>query len=170
MIFLIVLLIIITFIAVWLVVTPIKLIIDSTNNNYGIEWWGIGNLKVIPILNDFKLQISVLFWRKNIMLLEKSGQLAKKRATKNPRNSKRKKRKFNLSRIRFLKILKSFKIKVWQVNIDTGNVILNSYLFPFCYLLSNKKRNLIINYTGKTDVKIEFQNSIGRMLSAMYLN
>jgi hypothetical protein len=151
-------------------IAPIELRIDSKSNHFGIEWKGFGNAKFVVLSDDFKIAIRLFFWKKDISLLKGDWRYLKPQKESKTSNPKRKNSTFSFSGEQFMKLIKSWKIREWKLDVDLNNVIINSYLFPMCYVISNDKNYLHINYMGKNEVKIIIQNSIGRMLNALYFN
>ena len=60
-----------------------------------------------------------------------------------------------------VRILKSFRVRRFRVEIDTDDYVLNAYLFPVFHLLSRGR--LQINFNGRNDIQIEITNRIGRI-------
>lgn len=65
-----------------------------------------------------------------------------------------------------IKVIKSFKIKELFLNIDTGDVIYNAYLYPLFYFLGGHNRSLFVNYSGEVQFKVTIQNRLINMLIA----
>ncbi len=67
------------------------------------------------------------------------------------------------------KTIRSFQLKKINVNIDTGNVQLNSYLFPVFFLIGFFfDRNISINYNGYNFIRIIVQNNLARLSWAIF--
>lgn len=67
------------------------------------------------------------------------------------------------------KTIKSFQLKKFNVNIDTGNVQLNSYLYPVFFLIGFFfDRNISINYNGYNFIRIIIQNNLARLSWAIF--
>ncbi|MEZ5147239.1 MAG: hypothetical protein R2759_09190 [Bacteroidales bacterium] len=45
--------------------------------------------------------------------------------------------------------MRSFKLKKFSLNIDTGNVLTNAYLFPVFAVFGGRKYQLSVNYASK---------------------
>ena len=167
MIFLIILLIFILFI-IWILIAPIQIIIDSRKNIYLVRWKGIASAIIFPNLEKLEIRIQVFFWKKELLPFS-TKRKKKKSPTKN--KEKRKRKGFlRFSWEKLIKIIGSWNLKVCKINIDTHDVIRNSYLVPIFYFLQNKKRSLNINYQGLNQLDIEMENTVGRMLKAYIFN
>ena len=57
-----------------------------------------------------------------------------------------------------LRIIKSFKIKRMQLNIDTGDCIMNAKLFPVFAFLNYKVGGFTINFEGRNQVALHAQS------------
>lgn len=144
--------------------TPIKLEIDTANNTYLLQWKGIASLSLIPVPNDLLMQFSVFFWKKDFYPLHYQ---AKKKLEK-PKKTKQKKVRSQQWAHKGFRLLKSFEIKAFQLNLDTDNFIQNSYLFPIFHLLDNPKRQMKINYKGDSELFLIVENRLYRMLAALW--
>jgi hypothetical protein len=79
-------------------------------------------------------------------------------------------RKIDFNQQKIIAVLKSFRIKKWIVNIDTGDMALNGLLFPTAYALSSiTGKRFYINFCGISEVNITIQNNVFRMLKAYFL-
>ena len=167
MIFLIISLIFILLIT-WILIAPLRIKIDSSNSIYEVEWKGIASAKLLPEIGNFLVQIRVLFWKKEL-----SPFAPKRKKKKSPTKKKEKTKRMGFLRFsweKLIKIIGSWNLKVCKINIDTHDVIRNSYLVPIFYFLQNKKRSLNINYQGLNQLDIEMENTVGRMLKAYIFN
>jgi len=67
------------------------------------------------------------------------------------------------------KTIRSFQLKKFNVNVDTGNVQLNSYLFPVFFMIGFFfDRNICINYNGYNFIQIIVQNNLARLSWAFF--
>lgn len=61
--------------------------------------------------------------------------------------------------------MRSFKLKKFSLNIDTGNVLTNAYLFPVFAVFGGRKYQLSVNYASKNEFIIHYQNNLLTILS-----
>lgn len=167
LIFLIILSILILLIT-WLLVAPIRITINSKENTYTANWKGIASAALYPDFNNFLIRVKVFFWKKEILPF--SIKKSKKKGVKKKKEKTKKKGRFSFSLSKALRIIKSWKLKVCNINIDTHDVIGNSYLLPLFYFLQNKQRSLNVNYQGVNRLNIVMENTVGRMLKAFLFN
>ena len=121
---------------IYLLFIPVVLLVNTKSNQYYIHLQGLAKLNVEPHKEDLiKIKLKVLFlnfsfypWKKDI-----KSQTA-------------------------YKLLKSFKVKQFLLNIDTGNCITNAKLFPVFYFLNYKIGRFNINFDGKNELVLCLRN------------
>jgi len=149
---LVLLLLLLVFI-IWMLVTPMIFRIDTESGVMSFKIWGLGQASLIWIEREPVLVLHIFWWKKRLY-----PYTWKKKTEQEEKPSKEKKRKkrsgyFTFRRAR--KLLKSFRVKEFRLNLDTEDVILNAYLFPFFYFLNRKNIHTTINY--KTGCTVSFQ-------------
>lgn len=151
-------------ILVWLLFSPIRLKIDTRESAYLCSWLGIGRVQLLPVTDDLVIQLQIWFWKKNFYPLRPNPQKEKPKETR----KKKKKRKMNFQKYKRkgLRLVRSFRVKAFRLNLDTDDYLQNSYLYPFFHLLSNNNRQLTINYRGETELLLIVENRVARMLIA----
>jgi hypothetical protein len=156
---------------VWLLVAPIELIINSKTGEYSIMWKGIAGVRLVPIPGNLLLRFNILLWRKEIDPIEELARPKEK--PKSPKKKKKKKSRsnkwlsFQKIKRKGVRLLKSFRVKALRLNLDTGDFVYNSYLYPVFYFLDRGKRRISINYEGESEVLFIAENRLYRMLIAV---
>ena len=118
--------------------------------------WGIVQCSLI-IHEDVMLEVKLPFYTVRINPFD-----LKKRELK---QNKKLKKIFTLKVFRnIVNVLKSFKVKKVKVDLDTSDVIWNSYLYPVFSFLTDRNRCLNINYNGEIGVLIHIENRLFRMI------
>ena len=56
------------------------------------------------------------------------------------------------------KLLKSFKVTQFRLEVDTGNCILNAKLFPVMALLNYFKQGFNVNFENRNTLVLQIQN------------
>lgn len=148
-----------------LLLNPIRLKIDTSQNIYLVEWKNILSANVLLQNNEPIIRLKSFFWKKEINLLKLKSN-PKKVTVKKEKPSKQIKSKFNF-RKKIKPLLKSFQVRKFFINIDTNNYVWNAYLFPVFHYLKNEKRQLHINFQGNVEVLLEVQNRPIRILWAL---
>ena len=150
----------------YLLFSPLQIIIDSQQALYAIRWKGLMEAGLNLHLEEIAIRLKVFFWEKDLFPLRRQPEPVSQQKI-----AKKKKKKSSLSpawRKKVWKLLKSFEVKQFQLDLDTDNYIYNSYLWPVCYFLSNhKNRQLSINYDGRVKVLVLIENRLYRMIKAM---
>lgn len=148
----------------FLLVTPLVIEVDSARHKYGIYYRGIAAID-LRWDEGLYLQLWVLGWRKTI---EPFGMLGEKPPKKKkPEKPKRKRMAFSKIRRKLGRVLRSFTVKRFYVNVDTGDYPLNAILYPLAGALSNERRTVCINFTGDVVVRIRIENRLGKILYAI---
>jgi hypothetical protein len=154
----------------WLLITPLKLIIHSTTNEYQLRWGWLFKAMLILVNDELVVRIGVPFFHKDFFPLHpkpsrKSTQKtksAKKRRKKSA--SKNSRKTFKLIRA----VLRSFHIRQFRLNIDTDNYITNAYLYPLFYFLNMRNGSWQVNYDGRFEFDLEMDNRPIRLIRHVF--
>lgn len=146
----------------WLLMAPIVLKIDTQEELCYLKWKGIAGVRLLVLADEIVLKIQVFFWKKNIYPLSHSPKTLTAKQAHKPK----KKKKRQLPWRKGKKLLQSFTIQTFQLDLDTDDFVQNSYLLPIFYFLSNERRRLRINYSGQTVLKLVVQNRLYHLLKA----
>lgn len=148
-----------------LLLTPLRLAIDSIRGVYQIRWYGLATLNWLPEESLDMLEVRTLFFKKRFNLAEHipqrkpAGKPARKtraRSAPSPRNMLK----------TALAILKTFRVRRCQINWDSGDYVLNAWLFPVCFFLNRFPASVSVNFNGQCDIVLIIENSAGRLLWA----
>lgn len=143
-------------------ISPIRLTIDTITNTYSVRWKGIIQAKLVSENQEPIISLRMFAFKKDFNLLRITN---KKKTEKKDKKSKSKK----TQRMEFQKmkqLIKTFTIKSFYANLDFDNYILNGYLYPiFCFLKSRNK-SLKINYTGLNEIQLIVENRPYKILKA----
>ena len=146
---------------------PFQFEVDSRKALIAFRWKRIGEASLLFGGDDIRLCVQLPLWRKTYSLLEPR---AKK---KNEKKEAKKKKKqgglpFKITRRRVKRLLYSFKILNFQLNLDTDDYVLNAYLFPVFSLLSSRGRSSLgINYGGDFELQLLVENRLIRIVRAL---
>ena len=135
---------------------PLELNIDSSRGQYCLR---MGFLARVSVEKDpvelLRLHLKVLFlnffWRPSD--LASGGRAKKKLAKKAKRGGKRK-----ITMAQGRRLLQSFRIKAFRLELDTGDPILNAQLYPLFFLIGQYGGNLGINFTGHNSLTLQVVN------------
>jgi hypothetical protein len=146
--------------------TPLRLVIDSTQDLYKVEWQYIGSAMLIENDDRLGVQIQILFYKKIIPFEVLFQKRVKPKVVKPPLKTP------SVSKARFKpkirELLTSFKIEKLKVNWDTDDYILNAYLYPITPFLRTPQKSLTINFEGKRDIQLIIENRLGRIIKSFF--
>jgi len=133
---------------------PMVLYINTITNQYYLQ---AGILAKASLEGDqeelVRIRLRVLFLNFSFYPLKKSTTKKKKEST-SVQTKKRKSIGFNKA----IRIIKSFKVKKFWLNIDTGNCISNAKLYPAFAFLNYRVGGFHINFEGKNQLVLQLQN------------
>ncbi len=136
-----ILLLILIFSLLWVLFTPVIILINSESKAYQVRQKGTLAIDLVPE-EGFKFRFKVMG-----MSVNTDDQ--KKRKKKKARKKRKWKIKQPMKLLR--KCMKALTIKVLNVELDTDDVVLNAKLVPLAYFLSNESQNrhIHINFEGR---------------------
>ena len=120
-----------------LLLTPMILAIDTRIPEIKFSWKGIGIAAINYKEEEWLLRFRIFFYAKEIQLRNIKGR--KKKQEK----SKRKKRNPRKMMRKFLAVMKTFRVPVWRISIDTGDYVYNAWLYPLIILSAQSIIKLI---------------------------
>jgi len=135
---------------------PIILFVDTQTNEYYVQLRGLAKARIQADKKEvFKIKMKVLF------LNFKFYPLRKKKPSAKSKKIKKYNKKNSIKRIEFkkyLRMLRTFKIKRLFINIDTGDCISNAKLFPLFAFLNQTKASFNVNFEGRNQMVLHMQN------------
>ncbi len=145
----------------WFLTAPLQLRCDSDRGELALRWRGLGSSRLLLAEADLLIEIQILFLRKSWSLLARS-------TTKKQKKTK-KKRKFKptLAPKKIKRLLGALQIKELQLDLDTDDYLINSYLFPVFHYFQSKGKHLRINYQGRCYFRLIIETRGYRILRAL---
>lgn len=140
---------------IYLLFASIIICIDTISNQYYFELKGIfkANLEKDDI-ELFRIKLKVLLLKFYIYPLKKrKKRMQNKIKTKAHTNSKR-----NITLTRIIKIINTFKVTRFVLDIDTDNCILNAKLYPLFSLFNFYGGNFHVNFQGRNQLVLYVKN------------
>jgi len=140
----------------YLLLMPLELCVDSYRDRYYLR---IGFLARLSLEKDpmelLRLHLKVLFmdffWRPSD--LSSRGKPKRKPARKGKVG---KKRRMTLAQGK--RLLQSFRVKSFRLELDTGDPILNAQLVPLGFLMGPYSEKVGINFQGRNDILLQIAN------------
>ena len=150
-----IILLVISAIIVYLLFVQLVLYIDTGTNEYHVRVKGLMKANIIPHKEELiQIRIRTLFMNFYFYPINKIGTSTKPSVTKKLGNKKKRQLGFRKG----LRILRTFEVKRFYIDIDTGNCITNAKLYPLFALLNQKSGNFRINFEGKNQLILHLQN------------
>jgi len=143
-------------ILVYLLLTPIVLCIDTRTKQCYIKQKGVLKASFLEDEKEvLKVALTILFMRFYCYPLKIFLPQHKKKKTKK-KNAKKSSKRRSLKTA--LRLLKTFKIKFFLIDLDTGDSILNAKLYPVFVFLNDKIGGFYINFQGRNELKFQIEN------------
>jgi hypothetical protein len=161
---LLILLTVIIVLLLYLLFIPIIIIIDTNTNQYYVQLQGLAKAYIESDKKELiKIKLKVFFLNFNFYPLKRKKTVVKKKKIK----------KYSSKRIEFKKFIRSlrtFKIKRLFVNIDTGDCISNAKLFPLFTFLNQTKGSFKVNFEGRNQMVLHMQNRPIHIIKSFIIN
>ena len=148
----------------WLLLAPISIKIDTWHQDYAVRWQGIGGVRVLLIENELVLLLRLFFWQKAFYPLRGSKKPSKPSAQKSGAKTQRKRGIFSWKLAK--RVLRTFRVKQFKLELDTDDYVVNAFLYPVFYFLNSPKRQLSVNFEGRTNLLLHIENRLSRIIGA----
>jgi hypothetical protein len=146
---------VISAIIAYLLFVQLILYIDTRTNEYYVRAKGLIKANIEPHPKELiRIRIQTLFMNFYFYPLNKIGRPGKPRTTKKLGVKKKHQMGFRKG----LRILRTFKVKRFYVDIDTGNCIMNAKLYPLFALLNRTKGDFRLNFEDRNQLILHMQN------------
>ncbi len=147
----------------WLLLIPIQVFIDTDSNKYFARLRGLAKASFEPDEKELlRVRLKVLFYERCFYPLTKSID-QKKQSEKNKAKRKRK-----VSFKKMLQLLKSFEVKQFDLDIDTGDYVANAKIYPVFVLLNQFVASFHINFEDRNRLVLDIRNRPYRMLKSLF--
>ncbi|HRH49321.1 MAG TPA: hypothetical protein PLP23_11270 [Panacibacter sp.] len=142
---------------------PFEFDVDTRIREIKIAWWGIGNVAITYKHEEWFVTFRVFWFRKQLKLENIHPPVKKIKQHK-----KRKAIKINIQNglKSFIAVMRTFKVSACRLSLDTGDVILNAWLYPLNHFIGLRYCN--INFQGENYFVLKARNNIGRILYAWF--
>lgn len=151
----------------WLLIAPFVITIDTIQNQYEIQLISIGWVKLVFEKEQALLRLKIFFFKKTILL--DPARLFKSKPKKKPKKRKKKKKPVRWLKMKnkFKRVIQSFQLKKFWLNIDTDNFYYNAFIYPIFFFIKGKNYRLNINYQGINEFSLVLRNRPIRILFAL---
>ncbi|WP_299124258.1 hypothetical protein [uncultured Winogradskyella sp.] len=148
---------------------PIILYINTRTNEYFIQIKGLAKANIeADELEVIKVHLKVMFLNFDFYPLKKINFSSK---TKNNKKTTKKRSSKTISLRKIINVLGTFRVKQFQAEIDSGDCIFNSKLYPV-FALFNFYNNtqLSANFEGRNNVLLSIENRPIRLIKSFINN
>jgi len=139
---------------VTLLLLPIIFYINTTSNQYYIQLQGVfkANLEAHDT-EIFRIRLNLFFMKFYIYPLKMRYKKPKEKVKKEhiPKS-----KSYSLTKI--FRVVRTFKVEQFFMNIDTGNYVFNAKLFPLITLLNYKTEHFKVNFLGQNELVLLVRN------------
>jgi hypothetical protein len=157
-------LIIFLMVIISLLLVPIKFYVNTTTQQYYLQIMGLAKVSIeADEIQWIRLKLKVLFFSFFFYPLKAIGSRKEKIKKVNP---KKKKSRNRMNYKTFIRIMKSFNVEKFYLNIDTGNCIYNANLYPLFALLNYRMEGFRINFRGNNQLQLVVKNRPIRIIKA----
>lgn len=148
-------LIVLLLVVIYLLVMPIVLLIDTTTDQYFIQFRGLAKASLEAHEEEIlRVKLKVFFLKFYFYPLKKINFKWRFKRAKKEGEKPNKRINFKTG----FRLLKSFRIKRLIVDIDTGDYITNAKLYPVAAFLKHYSGNINVNFEGRNKLVICIQN------------
>ena len=138
---------------------PLQLYINTDSNQYFAQ---MGYVAKASLQGDeaeiLRVKMQILGYRFFLYPLRRKKDLGKKGS---PRNKSRRKKPGGRW---FIQILKAFSIRKFELNLDTGDYVINAKLYPLFGLVNPYLANCKVNYQGNNYVVCDLRSRPWKIL------
>ncbi len=152
--------IVIAFIA-WLLFTTLIIRVDTDRGIYDLRLVGLMRMRFDLDDHGLVLHFYIPLYHFKVYPLRFSEKKKEDKPKKRSRSS-------SFSGRNILRVIRSFKVSVFQVKLDTDDYVLNAYLVPVSLFLQQRGLDTAVSFAGDSYVRLELKNSLWRMGKAFW--
>ena len=146
-------LIVLLILLMYLLWMPILILIDTRNKLYSVQIHRIA--RIFLVLDELEiLEIRVQVFRMNFRFFPLKMRSKSKKEIKKKKSSKKK--RFNAKT--GLQIIRSFRIRTFRMEVDSGDFVLNAKLYSLYGLVESRTRNVQINFQNRNSLLLILEN------------
>lgn len=162
---------VLTAVMCWLLLSPLTVMLDTRVPELFIRWKGIMAARLVYDGHDPWLYLQFLFIRHRWRLGAGKRKSRRTDALGKTTGIKRRKSKMPGRLLPgMVRVVKSFRIAVLEIAIDTGNPVTNAQIFPLNFLPYPSGRSVYVNFEDRSFLVIRAGSTLWRMLKAWLLN
>jgi hypothetical protein len=171
---LVVLLVIIVGTLLFFLISPFKMIIDTREGIYRLGWDRGVNARAFHFKEEWGVRLNIFGWKRDYGFEELVKKIngpsePEKGIQKEVRKKRKKTSRFNFSIRKLKRIVRQIKVKQFQLEFDTEDVILNAYLLPVFEAIrfhSHERFRTRVNFIRKNMLRMNIQTRMINVLKA----
>jgi len=134
---------------------PMVLYINTITNQYYLQLKGLARASIEGDKEELiRIRLKVFFLNFNFYPFKGTDRSKEKKPTTS--KSKKRKRPMDVKRVR--RILRTFTVKEFLLDFDSGNCITNAKLYPVFVFLNYQLGGFHINFQGRNRLVLQLQN------------
>ncbi len=152
-----IILILLGILVTYLLLMPIILSVNTTTNDYYIQLKGLAKANIEGHEEELiRIKLKVFFMTFYFFPINEYYKRKRIKKLKPKKHKTKSRKRFGL--LKGLKVLNSFKVKKFTLDLDTGDVITNAKLYPAFALLNYHLGGFNINFEGRNQLAVRLQN------------
>ena len=146
----------------WILAAPLSLRIDTYRGEYWLKWWGIGSVEAMILHGDIVIHLQAGPWGKDFFPLQQFSERSARKAKQKAKHQK-KKRRSKISFRKAMRMLKTFTVKEFSLDLDTGDYVWDAWLFSLLYAIQPLRQRARINFQGRNECRLEVENRLWKL-------
>ena len=154
----------------WILVVPVIIFLDTDHNRYLLALPGIFKAMVVPSEYFFHIRGRIFFvpFTYNFFL-RKPGKKKKDKETEKSAKKRRPKKIFGEFKLA-IHVLRAFRIRKLELDIDTEDFLLNAWLIPVFSTVNSENIQMRANFEGYASMLLDLRIRISDLLWIFIMN
>ena len=144
----------------WILFAPLILKVDTESEDYSVRIPGIIKASVIQDDSEVYMKIRILF----VPFRIRPSRFAPTQTKKKPKRKRISTGNLKYRIIAFKDIIRSFRLRNLQINMDTEDFLLNANLVPVLMLAKTDRINLNVNFMDANSLIMDLRNRLANLL------
>lgn len=152
----------------WILIAPVKLIIDTTHSIYRLKLFYLMTIDFGFFLDKINLDLRSRIFSKRIEIdYWKSYRKRKQNRIHKTRNEPGSNTRKIISFRKFRKLISSFKVEKFSWKLDTGDYYYNGLLYPLAFASGYGQKKVEVNFRGENELELVVENRLFRVIRAI---
>lgn len=149
-----------------LLFSPLVIRVNTQQNLYQLSW-GLARVQFIPTDDGGYFLFQYTFWKWKFPVLKLLAKASSSKKTEAKAKVVHKKGTGFFSFRRLRRVITTFKLRFFYLDVDTDDFVYNAYWYPVFRVFSTPTRKLSINFAGRNRCAFEVQNRVYDVLIAL---